>query len=244
MRGMAALCGASGLVALLPLLPLLPLCACAPFRGPDPAEAEAGADGGPNLDAADPDAQPDLPEDEGGTVLVPLDTDAGVDAACPVSPKKAADATPSSATGIVCHQDGALLANDGVVAGLDHASGGTVATVGSGNTVTSCVSVDFGAGVLLNDATVRLASNPSACGVACTPVTGCGTYDRASIFFSAQPGSANWMFAGHADLKSTLQDFRFLIPQGAMAEYVIVCRNGGGAARDDVVVDAVTGHCR
>jgi hypothetical protein len=236
----------------LSFLALVPLYACTSFTGPDPvavepeAGAEAGAEGGPALDAAETDAEPDPPEDDGGVDLLPVDMDASADAACPVLPTKAAAATPPGATGAVCSPNGALVANDGVVAGLDHASGGTVATLAGMYTVTGCVSVDFGASVLLNDATVRVAANGNACGAACTPndPDGCGTYDRATIFFAAQPGSAGWTFAGHADLKSTLQDFAFPIPAGMMARYIIVCRGGGGAPRDDVVVDAVTGHCR
>jgi len=242
MRGLAALCGAGVVVA------LFSLDACTSFGGPDPVAAEAGAEGGadgaPELDAAaDPDAQVDPPEDDGGAILVPVDMDASVDAACPVLPKTAFVATPSGATGIVCNHDGALVANDGVVAGLDYMTG-SIATLPNGNTVTSCVAVDFGAGVLLNDATVRVASNANACGVACNPATGCGTYDRASVFFAAQPASAGWTFAGHADLTTTLRDFAFPIPAGDAARYIVVCRLGGGGARDDVVVDAVTGHCR
>jgi hypothetical protein len=237
MRAIAALCGAGVIVA------LVVLGACGSFGGQEspPTEAEAG---GPGVDAADPDAQAEPPEDDGGVVLVPLDadTDAGVDAACPVLPKAATNATPSPATGIVCNPNGALTANDGVVAGLDYASGGALATVAGVNVVSSCVALDFGAGVFLNDATVRLAANHNACGIACTTL--CGTYDRASIFFSAQPASSGWTFAGHAELTSTLLDFPFPIPAGVMARYVIVCRTGGGGARDDVVVDAVTGHCR
>lgn len=245
MRGMAALCGAGVVVA------LFALDACTSFGGPDPvaveaeAGAEAGAEGGPDLDGADPEAQPEPPEDEGGAVIMPVDMDASVEAACPVLPKTALVATPAPATGSVCNRTGALVANDGVVAGLDYMSGGSGAFVGV-NSVTSCVGVDFGAGVLLNDATVRLASNGNACGVACTAgsMTGCGTYDRASVFFATQPASTSWTFAGRADLTSTLRDFAFPIPAGVAARYVIVCRTGGGGARDDVVVDAVTGHCR
>lgn len=94
----------------------------------------------------------------------------------------------------------------------------------------------------LNDATVRLAASPSACSIACTTL--CGTYDRATIFFAALPVASAWTFAGHAELSSTLRDFQFPIPSDVNARYVIVCRTGSGGARDDVIVDAVTGHCR
>lgn len=209
---------------------------------PDPSEAGSdGASDGPDvlLDAGP--AEP--PDNDAGVVIPPVDVVDGGEP-CPVLPVTAQSATPSPATGIACNVNGALLAGDGVVAGLDFAAGGAFAIVGGAN-VSSCVGVDFGAGVLLNDATARLASSASACGVACAPgTTGCGTYDRAQLFFAAQPATSGWTFAGTAALTPKLTDYRIAIPAGANARYIVVCRSGAGAARDDVVVDAVTGHCR
>jgi hypothetical protein len=208
---------------------------------PDPSEAGTdGASDGPDVVDAEP---PEPPDDDAGVVISPVGGDGGINEPCPVLPVTAKSATPPGATGIVCTPNGALVASDGVVAGLDSAAGGTIASVG-GTTVSSCVALDFGAGVLLNDATARLASIGSACGVACAPGTGCGTYDRAALFFAAQPGTSAWTFAGTAPITPALTDYRITIPTGANARYIVVCRTGGGAARDDVVVDAVTGHCR
>jgi hypothetical protein len=221
------------------LLALAAAVACSPF-GSDPAPAPVDPDAAAG-DAAPPDPEPPPPPDDGGSTLTPIGLgDAGVDAACPVFPTAARDATPGAATGKVCNVQGVL---DGGAAGLDYTSGGTVVQVGLVS-VTSCVGVEFA--VPLRDLTLRLASTGKACDTACTPVTGCGTYDFAHVFVAphANAPSTNWIYAGHASLSPSFQEFPILVDPATLAQGVIVCRGGGGGARDDVLVDAIRGHCR
>jgi hypothetical protein len=212
--------------------------ACSAFGSASaPAAVEPDAAAG---DAAPPDPEAP-PPDDGGASIAPVGLgDAGVDAACPVFPTKALNATPAAATGKVCNVQGVL---DGGAAGLDYTSGGTVVQVGLVS-VTSCVGVEFD--VPLRDVTLRLASTGKACDTACTPVTGCGTYDFAHVFVAphAASPSTSWIYAGHTNLGPSFQVFPILVDSATVAEGVIVCRGGGGGARDDVLVDAISGHCR
>jgi hypothetical protein len=215
--------------------------ACSAFGSePAPAAVEPDAAAGDGAPPGPPDPEPP-PPDDGGASIAPIGLgDAAVDAACPVFPTGARDATPTAATGKVCNVQGVL---DGGSAGLDYTSGGTVVQVGLVS-VTSCVGVEFGAA--LRDVTVRLASTGKACDTACTPITGCGTYDFAHVFVAphANAPSTSWTYAGHANLGPSFQEFPILVGPAITAQGVIVCRGGGGGARDDVLVDAISGHCR
>jgi hypothetical protein len=156
----------------------------------------------------------------------------------PRPPSAVFDATPAGTCGSVCNIARALV-GDGVAAGLDCAGGGTVQI--DAVHVTSCIGADFGASVTLDPLLLRMRSVASACGTACGG-TNCGTGHTALVFFGQQRGI--YEFAAEIPITPNFRDYSVTL--GLAARYVLICRTGAGAFRDDVTVDSILSHasCR
>ncbi len=151
----------------------------------------------------------------------------------PHRPVAAFDATPAGTCGQVCRVPSAL-ATDGVSAGLDCDGGGFV--VIDSLPVTACIGLDFGEVRSLDPVVIRMASSPSACGTSCSGNGNCGSGHSAIVFYGQEKGV--YELAEEIPVEPTLKDYRFSFRLAA--RYVIVCRNGSGPFRDDLVVDSVT----
>jgi hypothetical protein len=189
-------------------------------RAPPPADSagDARSDVGPRIDAS-------------GAVDGPFDAPADVQReACSPSPVTVFDATPAGTCGSVCNPFSALV-SDGAWTGLDCTGGG--ATLIDGVYVTACIGADFGSVANLDPVIVRAKSVASACGTACS--TECNTGDEMHVFYGSARGS--YQFAKTIALAPTFNDYPITL--GLVTRYVLVCRGGSGAHRDDVAVDSI-----
>jgi hypothetical protein len=140
------------------------------------------------------------------------------------------NATPAGTCGSVCNIDRARVP-DGMFAGLECTGGGFVLI--DGESVTACIGGDFGAVMDLDPLFIRIASTDNACGTPCT--TRCETGRTALVFHGEERGSLR--FAAKIAVEPTAQDFRITL--GRRSRFVVVCRSGSGAHRDDISVDSI-----
>jgi len=141
-----------------------------------------------------------------------------------------ASANPANACNI-----SSILRNDGAEAGLDYFSGS--ATI-DGQTVTGCVAADFGAIYHMATVIVRANSEPLACaGGGCT--SACNTGDSFTLFVGTVRGT--YHFVRTTSIQFTPMDYSAAV--NTDARFVVVCRGGFGAARDDVGVDSISAAC-
>jgi hypothetical protein len=157
--------------------------------------------------------------------------------ACSPTPVTIFDGTPAGTCGNICNPSSAL-ASDGAWAGLDCTGGG--ATLIDSMNVTACIAADFGSVANLDPVIVRAKSVADACGTACS--TYCNTGDEMLVFYGSTRGV--YQFAKAIALAPTFNDYPITL--GLAARYILVCRDGSGAFRDDVAVDSILSHgaCR
>jgi hypothetical protein len=105
-----------------------------------------------------------------------------------------------------------------------------------GRDVTACVGADFGASVNLDPIVVRMRSVANACGTACTTL--CGTGRTVLVFYGQERGS--YEFAEEIALTSAFRDYPITLRLAS--RYLLVCRDGSGAARDDLTIDSILSH--
>jgi hypothetical protein len=207
---------------------------------PDGTLGPEAAEGGENdarrdtagLETGPPVRDATFEEATGGPRDAALES-AAVDAAreaCVPTPVTVFDATPAGTCGTACTASNAL-ASDGAWAGLDCA--GTGFSVIDGVNVTACIAADFGAVVNLDPVIVRARSIDNACGTACS--TGCNTGDTMLVFYGSARGM--YQYATAVTLVGTFNDYPVML--GVAARYVVICRDGSGAARDDIAVDSI-----
>ena len=154
--------------------------------------------------------------------------------ACGRKPITAFDATPAGTCGSVCTAANAVV-SDGAWAGLDCTGGGSALI--DNVAVTACVAADFGAVVNLDPVIISARSIGKACGTGCS--TGCNTGDEMLIFYGSERGL--YQFATTVPLLASFKDYPVMLGLGA--RFVLVCRDGGGPFRDDIVVDSIrSGH--
>ncbi len=204
-----------------------------------------GLAGGAAVDAAEPGAALDGAGGDGapGDGSSTADGADGADGAACASGQKtfpmlAFDATPSGTTGSACGVAN-LLADDGLVAGLDRPSSGSGSV--AGKEVTQCVGADFGEGASLSTIVLRMGPGGNACnGFPCQMgPAGCGTGNVVSVF--AGPTMSSLRSVPDVELTSAaLADYDAPVKQ---ARFVVVCRQSWGQARDDVLVDSIATRC-
>jgi hypothetical protein len=106
-----------------------------------------------------------------------------------------------------------------------------------GQPVTSCIGADFGAAIILDPVVIRMRSVASACGTGCSG-TFCGTGRTALVFYGQERGV--YEFAQDIPITPTFRDY--LVTLRLAARYLLVCRTGGGAFREDVSVDSIASN--
>lgn len=158
-------------------------------------------------------------------------------ARCPGRPTSATpssvfDVTPSGGCGITCNVANAM-ATDGLWAGLD-CSEPTVLKYLDGWPVTGCIAADFGAVVDLDPIIVRARAVPNACGQPCVDEY-CHTGDRMLVYYGTERGT--YLYAREITFTPSFVDYSITL--NVPARYIVVCREGFGAARDDLAVDSI-----
>lgn len=216
----------------------------------DPIVIEAGApDGSMTVN----DGESNVPVDGGqlpdGTAIGDAAIDAGP-TACKqkgdvVHPIRAFNATPSGVGGAlpICNVE-AVLAEDGIVAGLDRAGDDYQSVDGQG--IVSCIGVEMAPGVVMDRVIVRAASVGSACGIsACDPAaaTGCGTGHSFPIYVGATETEMKMAVNGN-DVSKTLSTIDIPVAAEVTARFVFVCRSTWGLERDDIAIDSISAICR
>lgn len=148
------------------------------------------------------------------------------------TPTAAFDATPAGGCGATCNLS-AALATDGAAASLDCDDPSSAVLIDSVY-VTSCVAADFGAVVNLDPVTIRARAVANGCGRACDDGL-CNTGDVMLAFYGTARGVYQWA----RDILITRSFADYMLNLNVAARYLVVCRGGSGASRDDVQIDSI-----
>lgn len=157
-----------------------------------------------------------------------------------ITPLSAAHHLPD--LGEVCTPANSLAA-DGAVAGLDRPSNNTSIELVPGERVSACIELDFGQVETWASIRIRATAVDQACSTPCQD-TGCGESGYIRVFSAAEPGSDYAVVDVYTDLtpsRDVLTDWD-LFPTEPARE-IIICRGGGGASKDDIIIDAVSAVC-
>ena len=128
--------------------------------------------------------------------------------------------------------------SDGLVVGLDYPSNGSPSYF-DGVPVTSCVRAYFDQRYVVTQLRIRAAWVNQACSVSCSSGYCNGGAEAQLFYFDRVANVYRHLSANDGQpLTSTLADWTW--PVAFTSDVVLVCRGGGGYARDDVVVDSVS----
>lgn len=152
----------------------------------------------------------------------------------PLLPLHAYDATPEGISAVSCNVDN-ILAADGLVAGLD--SSGESSSAIDGVAVTGCILVDFGTSRLWDPVVIRARAAAKACSMSCS-APNCGKGDELHVFQTKQAGS--YTFAKTLTITPSLTDQSLSF--GEETRWVLVCRTGTDATRDDLEIDSIRSY--
>src|SRR5262249_15222604 len=141
---------------------------------------------------------------------------------------------PTGACGIVCNA-GAAATTDDQGAGLDCSGAGT-ATI-DGMTATACVRADFGTIFNPTDVVIRARVGDKACAVGCSvgASNGCTMGGTFRVYTATTLASYTYINTFSSEMSWT----DVVVPLGAPARYVMVCRTGYGDYVRDVEVDVI-----